>query len=264
MAPALCGNLVKTKRTFLALGWTILNILTFVSFLIALLFALTSNFNDKNDNYYNYQNNNEEEQEEEGEMEKSVTSRAMAFTFLWVAFLSSLMGIYGTVVLGFVSPAFCFGQTKYYWCCRNSVHKTTPMVLGAFIGGLLLFANLTLVLSVLFGEFKISDYNDRDEPEEEMRNSTLSNSSTAFSMLCMFLTILYAGFAALVFTYSGNVIEENEEDLRLEGLKPSDDESNAEGYIGSKFTIDTQRTASGSQIMGKKGYIQHSDSSSLA
>ena len=44
----------------------------------------------------------------------------------------------------------------YYTCCSSSVHRTTPLGIGSFIGALLMFANLTLVCSVLFGEFEVS------------------------------------------------------------------------------------------------------------
>ena len=135
------------------------------------------------------------------------------------------------------------------------------------MGGLLMYSNLTLVCSVLFGEFKIRDYNERggdqkaegNENNNDNRNEALSASSTSFSILCMFLTILYAGFSALVFTYSNDLIRENEEDERREALKPSDEENTniVEGYIGNKFTVEsTPRTTM------ETGYlVQESDSS---
>eukprot|EP00558_Chaetoceros_sp_UNC1202_P006801 CAMPEP_0197234310 /NCGR_PEP_ID=MMETSP1429-20130617/2079_1 /TAXON_ID=49237 /ORGANISM="Chaetoceros sp., Strain UNC1202" /LENGTH=260 /DNA_ID=CAMNT_0042692681 /DNA_START=72 /DNA_END=854 /DNA_ORIENTATION=+ len=257
MAPAICGDIVRSKRTLLALGWSMVNLLAFVSFLAALGVALFANNNSGNDQYYYQQ---EQNQEEEEDVEISVTSRAMAFTALWTMILSTLIGIYGTVVLGFVSF-----RGKYYWCCRNTVHKTTPMVLGAFMGSLLMYANLTLVCSVLFGEFKVRDYNERDEKEEEMQDQNLSKSSTAFSILCMFLTILYAGFAALVFSYSGELIKENEEDARREALQPSDyDGAEMEGYIGDKFTVNSAGV--GNHVGGNTehtGYIQTTQTSSF-
>ena len=245
MAPSFCGDKVNSKRTLLALGWSIVNFLAFISFLAAISFALSTNNYAKNQQYYNDYNGQNEK--EEKEMETSVTSRAMAFTALWTMVLSTLIGIYGTVVLGFVSPT-----GKYYWCCMPNVHRTTHMVLGAFIGSLLMYANLTLVCSVLFGEFKVRDYND-DGHEEEMVEQKMSTSSTAFSILCMFLTILYAGFAALIFTYSADLIRENEEDEREMALSPSDPingQRNDEmsGYIGNKFTVRSPASDQGSYI----------------
>jgi len=194
-------------------------------------------------------------------MQTSVTSRAMVFTALWTMVLSTLIGIYGTVVLGFVAPT-----GKYYWCCMHAVHKTTPMVLGAFIGSLLMYANLTLVCSVLFGEFKVRDYNnEQDMNEEDAQDRALSQSSTAFSIMCMFLTILYAGFAALVFTYSNDLIRENEEDLRQEALRPSDDNMHTRsGYIGNKFTVQSSGNIIGNMNMEQQSYIQPAGSSDFA
>jgi len=259
MAPSICGDLVNSKRTFLALGWLIVNALTLISFSSALAFTLLSASAYKNQNQDNYYNQDQEEDHRDEEMEISVTSRAMAFTALWTMVLSSLIGIYGTVILGFVSPL----HGKYYWCCRNTVHKTTPMILGSFIGALLMYANLTLVCSVLFGEFKVRDYNEGDgknEGNQDNGEQNLSRSSTAFSILCMFLTILYAGFAALVFTYSADLLRENEEDERQEALKPSDEEEPMRGYIGNKFTVQSPGSAAGVS----DGYYQAHDSESFS
>ena len=49
-----------------------------------------------------------------------------------------------------------------------------------------------------------------------MSGEILSKSSLAFSILCMVLTILYAAFAVLVFTFSDNLLAENEDDIREE------------------------------------------------
>jgi hypothetical protein len=110
-------------------------------------------YNDNDDGYNNnnyYNNEGDEEEEAEMDPEVAVTSRAMAFAALWTAVLASLMTVFGTVVLGWQSPT---GQ--YYTCCSSNVHRTTPLSLGSFIGALLMFANLTLVCSVLFGEFEV-------------------------------------------------------------------------------------------------------------
>jgi len=145
-AEALCGDAVTSRRGLLALLWSTVNVLAFFAFLIALIFAITA----KNHNTYNDDDDNNAE-EEEFNAEVAVTSRAMAFAALWTAVLASLMGLFGTVILGFQSPT---GQ--YYTCCSSGVHRTTPLGLGSFIGSLIMFANLTLVCSVLFGEFEVS------------------------------------------------------------------------------------------------------------
>jgi hypothetical protein len=129
--------------------WTLLTLLQFVAFITALIFTLSA----KDDSDYEYDDEERErQQDEDNEPEMAVTSRAMAFAALWTAVLATLMSIFGTVILGWQSPT---GQ--YYTCCSARVHRTTPLALGSFIGALLMFANLTLVCSVLFGEFEVRD-----------------------------------------------------------------------------------------------------------
>lgn len=228
MAPSLCGSAVQSRRNLLALGWTVVNILAFAAFVVALIFA----FSAKNtvNYYYNNNNNNNNNQEENEEINITVSTRAMAFAALWTAVLAGIIGVFGSVTLGFQMP---FG--KYYWCCAGNVHMTTPLVLGSFIGSLIMFANLTLVCAVMFGEFEILDYREgeeRDREDEEISNIAIGRSSTAFALLCIFLTVLYAGFGALTFSYSQSLLEENNADTRVEALMPSESVETP-GYIGS-------------------------------
>jgi hypothetical protein len=233
----------STKRSFLALAWSIVNLLTLGAFVVAFIVAIsTRNYNPYNNNYnrnynnnrngnyyygygYNNQQNQNNQRDDEDEVLISVTSRAMAFAVLWTAVLAILIGVYGTVVLGFVN----FGG-KYYWCCSRSVHSTTPMVLGSFMGALLMFANLTLVCAVLFGEFNIRDSRNGEGASGDggreanwARVAAYERSSLAFSTMCTFLTGLYALFSILVFTYSDDLLQENQEDLREEVRKRDGD-----------------------------------------
>jgi hypothetical protein len=163
----------NSKRGLLASLWSLMTILTAISFLSAFIFALsTKNYTDGDDannqyynNYYNNNNNNNNDKdgsqdEQDGENNNSyyydypevaVTSRALAFSALWTGVLAALLSVFGTVILGWQSPT-----GLYYTCCSSSVHRTTPLGIGSFIGALLMFANLTLVCSVLFGEFEVS------------------------------------------------------------------------------------------------------------
>lgn len=144
------GSNISSRRGLLALIWSTVNILAFLAFLIALIFAIIAK-NEYHANNDDDNNNNEEEEEQELQAEVAVTSRAMAFAALWTAVLACLMGLFGTVILGFQNPV-----GHYYTCCSSGVHRTTPLGLGSFIGSLIMFANLTLVCSVLFGEFEVS------------------------------------------------------------------------------------------------------------
>jgi hypothetical protein len=66
----------------------------------------------------------------------------------------------------------------------------------------------------------------------------------AFSVMCMFLTVLYAGFAALTFAFSNSVLEELDEEERLAALSSSRNpnthfagNSYNNGYIGERFDV---------------------------
>jgi hypothetical protein len=154
MAASLCGQGISSRRSLLASLWFLVSILTAVSFLAALIFAMSSKGSDENGQYYNNYNGGEGNSQDEGyamDPEIAVTSRALVFSALWTAVLSALMSVFGTVILGWQSPL----SGQYYTCCTSSVHKTTPLGLGSFIGALLMFANLTLICSTLFGEFEV-------------------------------------------------------------------------------------------------------------
>lgn len=124
-------------------------ILTAIAFVVALIFTLSAG-GDEEDGY-DYDGYQQGEDNQNYDAELAVTSRAMAFSAMWTAVLATLMAIFGTVVLGWQSPT-----GLYYTCCSPQVHRTTPLALGSFVGALLMFANLTLVCSVLFGEFDVS------------------------------------------------------------------------------------------------------------
>lgn len=234
MAPSLCDS-IRSKRSLLAACWTIVNLLALLSFVSAFVFALAARNSGGNNNNNNYYENNGDEdgdgeqQQQQEEATISVTSRAMAFAALWTMVISGVLGLFGTILLGFQSPS-----GNYFWCCPTMVHTTTPLSIGGFIGSLLMFSNLTLVCSVLFGEFQIRDYQRDGEgggkDEEWIQDSALSRSSLAFSIMCVFLTVLYAGFAALVFTFADDLLRENAIDSRREALTPSDP-VHGSGYI---------------------------------
>jgi hypothetical protein len=62
----------------------------------------------------------------------------------------------------------------------------------------------------------------------------------AFSILCMFLTILYGGFAALSFVYSTSILEELALDEQAEAQSGSRNKATNHfvgGYIGERFDV---------------------------
>ena len=98
MSDTLCGESVPSRRGLLASLWSIVSVLTAVSFLTAIVYATTSN--DYENGYY-YDNNGDEKEEDP---ELAVTSRALAFSALWTAVLAAIRSVFGTVILGFQSP----------------------------------------------------------------------------------------------------------------------------------------------------------------
>jgi hypothetical protein len=158
-SPSLCGDSINSRRGLLALLWSVVSLLTAISFLTAFIFAISTQNNNNEedeygnryDNYYDGQGSQDMAAEDERtDPEVAVTSRALAFSALWTGVMAALLSVFGTVILGWQSPT---GQ--YYTCCSSSVHRTTPLGLGSFIGALMMFANLTLICSVLFGEFEV-------------------------------------------------------------------------------------------------------------
>jgi len=226
MAPALCGSIVQSRRGLLAVGWSLVTILSVISFVTALIFATMAT----NEDDYDEGNDND------GEAKISVTSRAMAFAALWTALLSLGMSVFGTIILGWQSPTGI-----YYVCFPGKVHRTTSLSLGTFIGALLMYSNLTLVCSIIFGEFQIRDYQKDGEAKENNQDGTIDRSSLAFSIMCLFLTVLYAGFAAIVYFYHESIIEETLADAREEALQPSPDLGvnlhPGGGYVGGKLNF---------------------------
>jgi hypothetical protein len=69
----------------------------------------------------------------------------------------------------------------------------------------------------------------------------------AFSVLCMVLTVLYFGFAALAFSFANNVIDEHEDDEREEALNSTRSKvhprfTGYDGYIGERFDVGRPRS----------------------
>ena len=78
---------------------------------------------------------------------------------------------------------------------------------------------------------QIRDYREGGEEHgwEDANGDATSRSSTAFSVMCMFLTLLYLGFAGLTFAFSRSVLEE----------RPASRQEDVyhNGYIGERFDV---------------------------
>jgi len=246
------------------------SLLTLIAFVTAALFTIQSKelAEDYYDEYYGNDQNAEDNYQNGSSADVSVTSRALVFTALWTAILALIMAFVGMVILGITSPT-----GKYYWCFPGAVHRTTPLSLGTFIGSLFMFANITLVAAVLFGEFKIRDrtYGDGEghEEGEGAQEMEVERSSTAFCIMCVFLTLVYGSYAALVYNYSEELLSENEKDIRQEATRPQtfavDPASNAPGFIGGdRFDVrphSAQMGSPGTTLPG--GFLKPDESGEL-
>lgn len=255
------GKAISSKRGLLASLWSIVTILTAISFFTAFIFAMsTTNDESKDYQYQNYNDNNgngegsqDGEEKARYDPEVAVTSRALAFSALWTGVLAALLSVFGTVILGWQSPT-----GLYYTCCSSSVHQTTPLGIGSFIGALLMFANLTLVCSVLFGEFQIRDNHEGEERGGGAANPVYGQRetrSTAFSIMCMVLTILYAGFAALTLAHATDIIDEHAIDERDDAIMMTSTRNKTvhfnagyDGYIGERFGVGRPRNGPASFV----------------
>lgn len=142
---------MSSRRSLLAGLWSVVGLLTTAGFVLAICFSIASQKYDPNYNNGNYYDGEQDERNRKNNGVMTVTSRAMVFAAIWTAILSLILVIYGTVLLGVWMPF----TGKYYSCCSGNVHRMTPLTLGSFAGSLLMFANLTLVCAILFGEFQV-------------------------------------------------------------------------------------------------------------
>jgi hypothetical protein len=101
---------------------------------------------------------------------------------------------------------------------------------------------------------QIRDYQQAAEGEGERKDTAVRRSSMAFSIMCVVLTVLYAGFAALTFVYSKPVLAEMSTDYdgemspeitgpghhlsstRSKG-RPHGFVTGYDGYIGERFDV---------------------------
>lgn len=151
MAPSLCGPLITSKRSLLALMWTLTTLLSLVAFLTAVLLAARINARyhylaslaETDDDNGNYNNNAEgeegENKEGEGEGEDGgggsqdqgdyyyyptlayTSSGAMTFVGLYTSVLALSLSLYGsTAIVGFTSL-----RGEYIEPCFSAVKRTS-------------------------------------------------------------------------------------------------------------------------------------------
>jgi hypothetical protein len=98
---------------------------------------------------------------------------------------------------------------------------------------------------------QIRDYREGEDrngnADDDQSGTREERSSMVFSVLCMLLTILYAGFAALTFAYSNSLMDEHAIDEREEAMLSTRNKSGVahfngyDGYIGERFDVGRPR-----------------------
>jgi hypothetical protein len=86
---------------------------------------------------------------------------------------------------------------------------------------------------------KIRDF-ALNQNDNNNNGNVVDKTSFAFSIMCIFFTIMYASFAALVFANSNTLLEESVADARDEILKPNDEQihNHAPGnFMGGGFGV---------------------------
>lgn len=83
--------------------------------------------------------------------------------------------------------------------------------------------------------------------------------------MCVFLTLVYGSYAALVYKYSEELLTENEKDIRQEAMRPQtfavDPSSNVGGFIGGDRFHSAQCGSAGKTLPG--GFLKPDESGEL-
>eukprot|EP00543_Licmophora_paradoxa_P015353 CAMPEP_0202463694 /NCGR_PEP_ID=MMETSP1360-20130828/59172_1 /ASSEMBLY_ACC=CAM_ASM_000848 /TAXON_ID=515479 /ORGANISM="Licmophora paradoxa, Strain CCMP2313" /LENGTH=213 /DNA_ID=CAMNT_0049086697 /DNA_START=1 /DNA_END=642 /DNA_ORIENTATION=+ len=148
----------------------------------------------------NYNNDDGEEDKEGGSSDRaqelipllaSTSSGAMMFVSLYTMVLATGLAFYGsTAIVGFTSL-----RGVYIAPCFP---KQSTLKIGLFGGAVIVFANLLMLCAVIFGEIRVEDYLDGHE-KEDMEPYAVERIATVLACTCMFLSVLYAVFAILLF-----------------------------------------------------------------
>lgn len=180
MAPSLCGEYVTSKRSLLALGWTLTSVLSFAAFVVAALYAVqirshyyyvAQTYGYSDDDTYSRGDGCDGENGEGGEgcnyhdsrddkasyyygLLASVSSGSMTFAGIYTATVAVGLSLYGSLaIVGFSSVK----GTYIAPCLGDGISEIQPRIhLGIFMGALVIFSNLCLVCAVIFSEFRVS------------------------------------------------------------------------------------------------------------
>jgi hypothetical protein len=152
------------------------------------------------------------------EMYKSLASAgsfSVIFVGLYTMLLAGTLSCFGGFcVVGFVAPNGKY--IKPFWTGTGSSNVSSKN-LGIFLGALVLFSNLCLVIAVVLGEFQVGNYFGDRENEENSEYFAIERTATLIGTMSMFLSVVYALYSILLFTLK-EVLLESEKEQEFAGL----------------------------------------------
>ena len=163
MSPAVCGSVLVDKRSLVAFTWTITTVLTLLAFIVAVVLMVHVHARYKRlENYYTEQyeyNMQYNDNDQSGDQERSadreeldyylqladMSSASITFVGVYTVAMAVALNMYGTTaIVGFTSL-----QGVYIAPCFSS--SANPRLrLGIFGGGIIFFANLLLLYSIIW------------------------------------------------------------------------------------------------------------------
>lgn len=147
----------------------------------------------------------------------SVGSFSVIFAGLYTMILAGALSCFGGFcVVGFVAPNGKY--IKPFWTGTGSSNVSSKN-LGIFLGALVLFSNLCLVIAVVLGEFQVGNYfGDREKEESEY--FAIERTATLIGTMSMFLSVVYALYSILLFVSKEVLVESEKEDNGLGYMAP--------------------------------------------
>lgn len=204
MAPVLNPfRSIRDRKSLLALGWSITSLFSLLALIAALIISIISR------SYYKKQYG--EENQEIYKVLESVSSFSVIFAGLYTVVLAFILSCFGSLcVVGYVSFKGKYIAPIYTGTGSSNVN---PKFAGIFLGALVLFSNMCLVIAVILGEFEVGNYLDQHE-KQELGYFRIEKISRLLATIAMGLSLLYTLYSILFFTSKEVLVttpnEENE------------------------------------------------------
>lgn len=239
MAPVLCKSL-KDRASLLGLGWTITSVFSFLALLTAAIMSAMSHSyymkmaSSASEGYGGNNNDNNKEGDPNNNVDPelykalaSVGSFSVIFAGLYTMILAGALSCFGGLcVVGFVAPNGKY--IKPFWTGTGS-SSVSSKNLGIFLGSLVLFSNLCLVIAVVLGEFQVGNYFGERQKEEELGYFAIEQTATLIGTMSMFLSVLYALYSVLLFASKEVILESDKDEIIAGGIGGS--RSSSIGYM---------------------------------